>query len=461
MDFNLSHLGAHDSVTGSCHLLQHDGLSILVDCGLSMGDDPTRPFEGWPVPPSEIDYLFLTHAHIDHIGRIPDLIEAGFAGEILCSHPTKALLLPMLHDAMAFSHRAADEVTRLETAIDELSWGFEYQESFALKQGVRFKLGRAGHILGSSFILFTLSSGDATPYRILFSGDLGCKGSPILCDPDPPDACDLLILESTYGDRNHEDRSERVERLERVLTRALKDGGKVFIPAFSLGRTQELIFEIDRIRAKSTDAAATEAEQGRAIHEVPVFVDSPLGLEITRIYSSLAGFWDQESQALLKEGDHPIDFKHLVAVRSYQDHQKALTFPGPAIVIAGSGMCTGGRIVDHLADGLADSKNDVLFVGYQAKGTLGRDILTHGPRENGYARINGEKVFINAKVHKLGGYSAHADQKELVEWVAAMPERPGRIRLVHGEREAQSELREVLSSKGYRVDGSTDHGDKR
>lgn len=176
MPFSLTHLGAEHTVTGSCHLLRiSSGPTILVDCGVAMAGDASAPFSEWPVAPAEIDYLFLTHAHIDHIGRIPDLIEAGFAGEILCSHPTKALLLPMLHDAMAFSHRAADEVTRLETAIDELSWGFEYQESFALKQGVRFKLGRAGHILGSSFILFTLPNGDATPYRIIFSGDLGCK----------------------------------------------------------------------------------------------------------------------------------------------------------------------------------------------------------------------------------------------------------------------------------------------
>ncbi len=421
----------------------------MIDCGLAMAGDSIAPFSDWPVAPADIDYLFLTHAHIDHIGRVPDLIDAGFEGEILCSHPTKALLIPMLHDAMGFSKRSKGEVKRLEAAIDELSWGFEYQQSFRLNKGVRFKLGRAGHILGSSFVHFTIPNGDGTPSKVLFSGDLGCKGSPILCDPDTPDPCDLLVMESTYGNRNHEDRTERVERLEKVLRKALSDGGKVFIPAFSLGRTQELIYEIDRILAAELKHAHTHAT---SLNGIPVFVDSPLGLEITKIYASLSDFWDQESQDLLKEGDHPIDFKTLFSVRSYRDHQKALTVPGPTIIIAGSGMCSGGRIIDHLEAGLADEKNDVLFVGYQARGTLGRDILKYGPRKNGYARINGEKVFINAEVHKLGGYSAHADQKELVEWVEGMGEKPGEIRLVHGEREAQEGLKRVLEGKGYRVE---------
>lgn len=412
-----------------------------------MGTDAELPFAQWQVAPAAIDYLFLTHAHIDHIGRVPDLIDAGFDGEILCSHPTKALLIPMLHDCMGFSKRSKEEVKRLERAIDELSWGFEYQQSFRLKKGIRFKLGRAGHILGSSFILITIP-GDPNPFRILFSGDLGCKGSPILCDPDPPDACDLLIMESTYGNRNHEGRKDRIDRLTGLLAKAISDGGKIFIPAFSLGRTQELIYEIDRIISAED---AKSQEQGVSLKKIPVFVDSPLGLEITKIYSALSEFWDNESKALLKEGDHPIDFKNLFSVSSYREHQKALAVPGPAIIIAGSGMCSGGRIVAHLEEGLDDAKNDLFFVGYQARGTLGRDILKYSSRKNGYARINEEKVFINAKIHKLGGYSAHADQRGLVEWVGEMSERPGEIKLVHGEREARVALQRVLDEDNYNV----------
>ncbi|WP_180144517.1 MBL fold metallo-hydrolase RNA specificity domain-containing protein [Desulfoluna butyratoxydans] len=449
MPYSLTHLGAHTSVTGSCHLLTiTHGPTMLIDCGLAMGEDSLVPFSEWPVEPADIDYLFLTHAHIDHIGRVPDLIDAGFSGEILCTHPTKALLIPMLHDAMGFSNRSKEEVKRLEAAIDELSWGFEYQQSFRLNKGVRFKFGHAGHILGSCFIHFTIP-GDPAPYRILFSGDLGCKGSPILCDPDPPDACDLLIMESTYGDRNHEARGDRTQRLEKVLKRALADGGKVFIPAFSLGRTQELIYEIDRILSSQKQGEA--AGQGSDLKNIPVFVDSPLGLNVTHIYGSLSEFWDKESKRLLKEGDHPIDFATLFAVKSYRDHQKSLTVSGPAVIIAGSGMCTGGRIIDHLEAGLEDAKNDLFFVGYQAKGTLGRDIITYGSRKNGYVRINGEKVQVNARLHELGGYSAHADQSELVRWVEEMPEKPGKITLVHGEKEARTALQKVLEDRGYRL----------
>jgi metallo-beta-lactamase family protein len=411
----ISHLGAKDCVTGSCHLVEtspgaHDSVNILVDCGTAAGDDPVLPFTEFPVPPEKIDYLFLTHAHIDHIGRVPDLIDAGFRGEIICSHATRALLLPMLRDAMTFSSRTDEAVRRLETRIDELSWGFELYETFTLKQGITFKLSNAGHILGSCFILFTFPDRQGNDYRVIFSGDLGCTDTPILPDPDPPDSCDLLILESTYGDRNHPSRKGRVEALKKLLEKALADKGIVYIPAFALGRTQELLYELDRIATK-----------------IPVFVDSPLGLEITKIYSSLEEFWDKESRDLKARGDHPFDFKGLYAVNRYQDHQKLLHIDGPAIIIAGSGMCTGGRIVDHLKHGLDDPANDIFFVGYQAKGTPGRKMIE-------------KKIPVRATIHTLTAYSAHADQRMLVDWVQSMPQPPKEIRLVHGEENARRAL---------------------
>jgi len=421
---NITHLGGEHTVTGSCHLLQANGLNIMVDCGLAQGNDSVLPMESWPVKSVEIDYLFLTHAHIDHIGRVPELIEKGFSGEIICSHPTKALLIPMLEDAMGFSDMTERQAAKILKTIDELSWGFEYREKFQMKKGIAFKLGCAGHILGSCFIRFELPDG----FTIVFSGDLGVRDTPILCDPDISEPCDLLILESTYGDRNHEERKSRIEVLRNILGRALDDEGIVYIPAFSLGRTQELIYELDRIGTK-----------------IPAFIDSPLGLEITKIYSRLSEYWDKEAKALMAKGDHPVDFKNLYSVERFRDHKRLLELNGPAIVIAGSGMCTGGRIIDHLRAGLGDKRNDIFFVGYQAHGTTGRNILKYSKKPGGYVILDGEKVDIKARVHQLTGYSAHADQKGLLEWIGSMSEKPGRIKLVHGEHGAQKAMRRAIA----------------
>ncbi len=430
MRYRLNHLGGLGSVTGSCHLFRANGLSILVDCGLAQGRDRVVPMDQWPVAPGDIDYLFLTHAHIDHIGRIPDLIDAGFSGEIICTLPTLELLIPMLEDAMGFSGRSDDAVEKMKKRLEDLAWDFEYGICFDLKNGVSFTLGNAGHILGSCFIRFESSD---PKWSVVFSGDLGPKDTPILPDPDIPDPCDLLIMESTYGDRVHGDRNERVRHLAEVLLHALADGGKVFIPSFALGRCQELIYEMDRIFA------------GEAFGKpVPVFLDSPLGLELTRVYARLDAFWDGPARQLLAMGDHPIDFKGLYGVESHRSHRRLLELPGPCIVIAGSGMVTGGRIVNHLAEGLGDRRNDVLFVGYQAVGTPGREILGCAGKRGGTVRLDGRDVNVRARVHQLTGYSAHADQVDLVDWVGAMERPPGKILLVHGESRAKEALYRAL-----------------
>ncbi|MBL0713741.1 MAG: MBL fold metallo-hydrolase, partial [Desulfosarcina sp.] len=300
-------------------------------------------------------------------------------------------------------------------------------------------------ILGSSFIRL---QNDKPGWSVVFSGDLGAADTtPILPDPEAPDTADLVVLESTYGDRLHQKRDQRIQELGTILTPGLADGGKIFIPAFSLGRTQELGYEMDRI---FSDPGYQEIfpelqKKGRS----PVFVDSPLGLEITKIYSSLSEYWDQEAKKLNQRGDHPIDFDGLYAVGSHRDHLKICDTQGPAVILAGSGMCTGGRIVNHLCNGIDRSENDILFVGYQAGGTPGRAIQKYGKKPGGYVDLDGERKTIKAGVHTLSGYSAHADQKGLVDWIESMPEKPAAIKLVHGESKARVALATALESRGY------------
>ncbi len=425
----------------------------MVDCGAVHGNDQAVPLSEWPVAPDDIDYIFLTHAHIDHIGRLPRLITSGFHGDIICSHPTKALLGIMLRDAMHFMDYAGEELEKILGIIDELSWGFEYGQSFDLKRGASFSLGRAGHILGSSFIRFVFRHA-ANEYSVLFSGDLGNIDTPLLPDPEIPESSDLLILESTYGNRLHEDRGKRLCRLGEVISDTIANEGTVYIPAFALGRTQELLYELDRL--------FTEAEWRRKFplflkHDsgtspVAVFIDTPLGTDITKIFYSLAQFWDQEAKELMLSGDDPLDFTGLYSVAKFHDHALLLDYDKPAIIIAGSGMCTGGRIVDHLKRALADPENHIVFAGYQAQGTPGRDILRYSRKPGGYVIIDGERIPIRAKVTKISGYSAHADANGLVQWTKSMKEKPARIKLVHGEPAAQMALRDELTREGYEVE---------
>lgn len=285
---------------------------------------------------------------------------------------------------------------------------------------------------------------------IVFSGDLGSRETPLLPDPDIPEPCDLLVMESTYGDRVHGDRKSRIERLGSVLSRALADDGKVLIPAFSLGRSQELIYEMDRFFSDAKWQAKFPELSGV---KVPVFLDSPLGLKITDIYSKLGRFWDQESLDLMAAGDHPLDFENLYGVDSYRRHSRLLDYEGPGVIVAGSGMCSGGRIVDHLKDGIGGRCNDILFVGYQASGTPGREILKYHRRPGAYVYLDDKKYDIRARVHQLSGYSAHADCNDLVAWVLAMGTKPRKIKLVHGDPEAQAALAGKLQDAGCLVVG--------
>ncbi|MBI5445513.1 MAG: MBL fold metallo-hydrolase, partial [Deltaproteobacteria bacterium] len=259
----------------------------------------------------------------------------------------------------------------------------------------------------------------------------------------------------TYGDRTHPTRGDRLRALGRVLTRSLADGGKVLIPSFALGRTQELLYELDRL--DSDPELADEFPSLSSSSKTPVFLDSPLGLKLTEIHQKLVPFWDEEARRRLRSGDNPLDFDRLFAVERHQDHRKLLELPGPCIIVAGSGMCTGGRIVNHLKAGIEDPRNDIVFVGYQARGTPGRQIVEHASDPDGYVELDGERFAIRAGVHSLSGFSAHADRDELIAWVDAMagPDgaaRPGAIRLVHGEPEAKRALARALEGLGHRVE---------
>ena len=448
MSIEIEHLGADSDVTGSCHFMQQNGVNILVDCGITQGKARRSNIHQWPTHPSEIDYLFVTHAHIDHIGRIPELIRKGFQGEILTTHATKILIAPMLENALVLENQTRRDQKKMIAQIDELTWGFEYNEVFQLKKNISFKLGRAGHILGSCFLQVQTQND-----TVVFSGDLGLSDSPILCKPDTPNVCSILCLESTYGDTVHDCRNDRTRLLGKILNHAITDQGKVYIPAFGLGRTYELLYEMDRLYT-DPDFKKQFPEVARN-DRIPVFLDTPLGMNIIQLFSKLSKHRVKEVKQSITSSKHPIDFSYMYAVENYRQHLKLLDMPGPLIIIAGNSMCTGGRILNHLQVGLPDWRNDILFAGFQATGTLGNEIIRFGKRAGGYVFIDNNRVDIKANIHMLSGYSAHADQVELIQWVNAIEHKPELIKLVHGEIDAQHALENRLNEFGYQVESCT------
>ncbi|UCJ15182.1 MBL fold metallo-hydrolase [Pseudomonas sp. MM211] len=485
MDYpHITHHGAQDGVTGSCHQLHMAAnSSVLIDCGLFQGADASA--DGARADHQIIDFpldgiraLIVTHVHADHVGRIPYLLAAGFKGPILCSEPSAKLLPIVLEDAfkLTFSRdqkqveRYIKEVQQRIIALPYNHW-FTLHDSDGLASKVR--LQRAAHMLGSAYVEVDLQYDPGEPSkRIVFSGDLGAPGAPILKPCIPPRRADILLLESTYGDRLHEDRSTRRQRLEQVIEHALANKGTVLIPAFSVGRTQELLYELeDIIHSKKLDNPAVSQTPVGAGHareafktapndpaeiawpSLPIILDSPLASRFTQAYRELKDHWNDEAQARVQSGRRPLAFDQLITIDSHADHQKILNHlvssARPSIVIAGNGMCSSGRIVNYLKAMLGDPRHDVLFVGYQARGTPGHVIQRFGPR-NGYVEFDGQRYEIRAGVHSIGGYSAHADQAGLVSFVTGMEEWPGEIRLVHGEAGAKADLARALEERYVR-----------
>ena len=461
-NFKIVHHGAVDGVTGSCHQLffGSEDSSILIDCGLFQGTEVSED-NGSAVdqlkinfPVENIKALVVTHVHIDHVGRIPYLLAAGFRGTIYCSYPSAELLPLVLEDALKIgftrNQRLIDKfLTQIEKQIKPLP----YKKWQKIDDALKIKLQPAGHILGSAYVEVDyhemhekVQKKQKIKTRIVFSGDLGATYSPLLAAPRSPYRSDVLVLESTYGDKVHQNRKSRRKALAEVINRAVENRGVILIPAFSIGRTQELLYEIEELLHK------------QKIEDIEVIVDSPMAAKFTAIYRKLKKYWDREAKRKLNRGRHPLAFEQLWTVDEHKEHLQTVKYlkktARPTIVIAASGMCSGGRIVNYLKALIEDERTDILFVGYQAQGTPGRTIQKYGPRKNGsnnsrvgWVELEGKKYDINAEVHTISGYSAHADQRNLVNFIKRMRHKPNDIRLVHGDAEAKASLAAVIKDQ--------------
>ena len=452
-----THHGAVDGVTGSCHEYRlSDDYGLLIDCGLFQGAEVSNSGSaGKPQIDFAIEHiraLIVTHVHIDHVGRIPYLVAAGFSGPIYCTKASAVLLPLVLEDALkmgvtrdeklinAFLHK----IERNIVACDYGSWS----ELPALHDAaVQVKFQPAGHIMGSSYVEIRHRL-NRRYFKTIFSGDLGAPYAPLLPAPKAPYAADLVVIESTYGDRLHDSRKDRIRRLEQVLLSSLQDNGTVLFPAFTVGRTQELLYELEAIIYRLRDQ---KIHKDLKWQDLQIIVDSPLAARFTDAYNKLKPFWDSEAKRRLKQGRHPLSFEQLHTIDSHLQHLDVVQFLArtrqPAIVIAASGMCQGGRVVNYLKALLPDPAHQVVFVGYQARGTLGEAIQKYGS-SSGYVEIEGESIAIGAEIITLSGYSAHADKLGLLNFVTRMRHKPSQVRIVHGDSGAKVALQQAFWANG-------------
>ncbi|MFM7515884.1 MAG: MBL fold metallo-hydrolase RNA specificity domain-containing protein [Pirellula sp.] len=439
------HHGGYLGVTGSCHQLHlNSSESILIDCGSFQGADARRrPSPEIDFPLDGIAALLLTHVHIDHIGRIPYLIEAGFHKPIYCTPPTAKFLPVMLEDAIRLGiTRNKKVVANLLKSITELIHPVSYGKWQSIPGNAEFRFSTAGHILGAAVIEVKNKES-----WVCFSGDLGSRCTPILNPPVSPERADILIMESTYGDRIHEGRENRMQRLETILLDTLENRGVTLIPAFSLGRTQELLYELNQI------IEGIGKKHGHsALSAYDIIVDSPLAIKLTDIYEQMEPYWGQEAREILTVDSQPFVFNNLIEIDRGGESAGNIEYlkrsGKPAIIIAGSGMCAGGRIMDYLRAFLHRPNTDVVFVGYQAVGTTGRAIQDCQEGKCS-VRIDQKEYPVRAKTHTLSGYSAHADQLDLIKFIQGIPKPPKEIRLVHGEEHAKEALQKKLTELGY------------
>ncbi|MDD6540379.1 MAG: MBL fold metallo-hydrolase [Firmicutes bacterium] len=446
--------GASDGVTGSCHLIRTEKHQILLDCGQFQGGkvEEQKNFEEFPFDPTEIDCMILSHAHIDHCGRIPLLVKRGFKGDIYCTDATADLLEVMLKDSGYIHEKEAEWKNKknqragrplveplytFNDAMDSLKYvkPVLYDQLIEINEDMKIVFNDAGHILGSAITEIWVSEGEEVS-KIVFTGDLGVMERPILRNPVKIKKADYVIMETTYGNRLHPSNSLNVKELMDIIRKTAKRGGTTVIPSFAVGRTQELIYELNRVYD-------SDSEYRKDFEDLMVYIDSPMATTATEVFKRNAQVFDEETKEFITRGDNPLDFKNLQFTRSSQESMMLNANNKPKVIISASGMCEAGRIRHHLKHNLWDARNSIIFVGYQAEGTLGR-MLVEGAKE---ITLFNEKVECKAEIHNLEGFSGHADRDGLIDWLKGLEKQPKQIFLVHGEMDAKEEFAKTVKEE--------------
>ena len=451
MQIKLKFLGAAQNVTGSRHLLEVNGVKLLIDCGLYQERQYlARNWEPFKVLPESIDAVFLTHAHLDHCGLLPKFVREGFKGKIYCTQATAEIARIILLDSAKIQEEDAEHKLKrhrkegrkgpypevpLYTIKDAEACfpHFEtvkYRQTLKIADGIEVTLCNAGHVLGSSMIRVDINS-NGDKRTVLFTGDLGRPDKPILRDPNIPEKVDYVVMESTYGDRDHLDTGDIKQQIADVINSTDKRGGNIVVPSFALERSQEILFYVNELLSED------------AIPHLLVFLDSPMAAKITEVFRRHYELFDEEARQLVMNNSSPFEIPSLKITATSGESKAINHIKGTCIIISGSGMCTGGRVKHHLVNNITRQASSIMFVGYQAVGTLGRQIVDKAKE----VRIFGQKYKVRAKIRQIHGFSAHADRNEMLDWLMKFKSPPKQIFLVHGESESAQAFGKFITEK--------------